>query len=219
MGTKNWKYLLEMAVASCTPFAAVASLSFTDGNFTAAGTPSLYTTYFATSTMGGWNVVSGSVDLIGGYWESPPSGGNSVDMAGDTSGTINQTITGFTVGQLYQLSFYLSGNPDGPPATKTLGVGLTIGGGTSDTFTYTIGANSHGNMSYVLENVDFTATGPSEVLQFQDQSVPGPTPWGAVIGGVSLTAVPEPTTMVLGALLLLPFGTNALRMLRKRPTA
>jgi hypothetical protein len=31
--------------------------------------------------------------------------------------------------------------------------------------------------------------------------------------------VPEPTTMVAGALLLLPFGASTLRMLRKKQTA
>jgi type VI secretion system secreted protein VgrG len=34
-----------------------------------------------------------------------------------------------------------------------------------------------------------------------------------------LTPVPEPTTMVAGALLVLPFGMSALRMLRKRQVA
>ena len=32
---------------------------------------------------------------------------------------------------------------------------------------------------------------------------------------ISLVAVPEPTTMIAGALLLLPFGASTLRMLRK----
>jgi hypothetical protein len=36
---------------------------------------------------------------------------------------------------------------------------------------------------------------------------------------VQLTAVPEPTTIIAGALLLLPFGASTLRMLRKRQTA
>jgi hypothetical protein len=33
------------------------------------------------------------------------------------------------------------------------------------------------------------------------------------------TPVPEPTTMVAGALLLLPFGASTLRMLRRKQTA
>jgi hypothetical protein len=36
------------------------------------------------------------------------------------------------------------------------------------------------------------------------------------IDNISLTAVPEPTTMVAGALLLLPFGASTLRILRRR---
>ena len=39
-----------------------------------------------------------------------------------------------------------------------------------------------------------------------------------VVGGaaISLAPVPEPTTMIAGALLLLPFGASTLRMLRRR---
>jgi len=36
---------------------------------------------------------------------------------------------------------------------------------------------------------------------------------------VQLTVVPEPTTMIAGALLLLPFGASTLRILRKNRTA
>jgi hypothetical protein len=39
------------------------------------------------------------------------------------------------------------------------------------------------------------------------------------VDDISLTAVPEPTTMIAGALLLLPFGASTLRMLRKRRAA
>jgi hypothetical protein len=37
--------------------------------------------------------------------------------------------------------------------------------------------------------------------------------------GFTPLAVPEPTTMIAGALLLLPFGASTLRMLRKNRTA
>jgi len=219
-----------LAVAGALAFGIQTHASLVaDGNFTAAGTPSSFTTYFASQTMGGWTVVSGSVDLIGGYWQSPPGGGNSVDMAGDTSGTISQTISGLVIGQLYQLSFDLSGNPDGPPSIKQLGVGLTIGGGSPYAFSYTIGANTKASMNYLPESELFTATSASEVLQFQDQSDGnginnpagpyGTTPWGAVIGDVSLTPVPEPTTIISGVLMLLPFGASTLRILRRNRAA
>jgi len=37
-----------------------------------------------------------------------------------------------------------------------------------------------------------------------------------VTGLATLTAVPEPTTIISGALMLLPFGASTLRILRKR---
>ena len=39
------------------------------------------------------------------------------------------------------------------------------------------------------------------------------------IGSITLFPVPEPTTMVAGAMLLLPFGMSTLRMFRKTRTA
>jgi choice-of-anchor C domain-containing protein len=218
MKTKSWKYLLGMGMASCMLFVASANLVI-DGNFTAAGNPGSYTTYSAGS-MGGWTVVSGSVDLIGTYWQSPAGGGNSVDMAGNSSGTINQTINGLVVGQVYQLTFALSGNPDGAPTVKDLGVGLSFGGSSPFAFSYTTGGNTLASMNYVIETEDFTANNTSEVLQFQDQSsYNGSTPYGAVIGNVNLTAVPEASTVIAGALLLLPFGASTLRILRRNRVA
>jgi len=41
----------------------------------------------------------------------------------------------------------------------------------------------------------------------------------AVSGAASVTAVPEPTTVIAGALLLLPFGASTIRVLRKNLTA
>jgi hypothetical protein len=43
--------------------------------------------------------------------------------------------------------------------------------------------------------------------------------YGASINVSAVSAVPEPTTMIAGALLLLPFGASTLRVLRKRQTA
>jgi hypothetical protein len=39
------------------------------------------------------------------------------------------------------------------------------------------------------------------------------------LDNISLTAVPEPTTMIAGALLLLPFGASTIRILRKKVAA
>jgi hypothetical protein len=50
-------------------------------------------------------------------------------------------------------------------------------------------------------------------------SVP-PSPWDTVTGGTFIPVpVPEPTTMIAGAMLLLPFAASTLRMVRKNRTA
>jgi choice-of-anchor C domain-containing protein len=218
--TKSMKKLkLAIMASALMPFVASANL-VTDGTFTAAGTPGSYTEYAANTTMGGWTVTGGSVDLIGGYWQAPQLGQNSVDMSGVTQGTIQQTIN-LSPGT-YKLTFAESGNPDGPPELKRLAVSL--GGGTPQEFDYTIGNNTRDAMSYILKTAYFTVGGGDNVLQFQDVSASAPdwepsTPWGAVVGNVSLTAVPEPTTIISGVLMLLPFGASTLRILRKKQVA
>jgi choice-of-anchor C domain-containing protein len=214
MKAKSWESLLATASVLCLPIAASANL-VVDGNFEAAPNPGVYTTYFAPTTMGGWTVSGGSVDLIGTYWQAPLGTTRSVDMAGDVSGTISQSIT--LAAGTYKLTFAESGNPDGPPILKQLAVSL--GGGTPQVFDYLTGANSHSDMKWLTQTAYFTVAGGSELLQFQDESsYAGSTPYGAALGNVSLTAVPEPTTLISGALLLLPFGAASLRVLRRQKT-
>jgi choice-of-anchor C domain-containing protein len=191
--------LMTAAVSLCLAGVsshALASTIVTDGNFSTPAGGSSFTTYFSGQSFSGWTVTGGGVDLIGNYWQSPPSGGGSVDLDGNAPGGIYQSITTAPAGN-YVLSFYLSGNPDGSPASKT--VDVSVGNVNSDPFTYTIGGgNSRSNMLYQLETLDFTLTGPT-TLTFT--SADSGTPYGPVIGGVSISAVPEPATwamMVLG---------------------
>ena len=44
-------------------------------------------------------------------------------------------------------------------------------------------------------------------------------PASANIDSITISSVPEPSTMIAGALLLVPFGVSAVRILRKRQTA
>jgi choice-of-anchor C domain-containing protein len=175
--------------------AAHASNLVSDGDFSSPYGGPVFTTYFSGSSFGPWSVTSGSVDLIGGYWQSPsgPAGG-SVDIDGDSPGAISQSLATGT--GTYTLTFDLSGNPDGAPATKTLDVSV---GGVSQVFTYTIGSNTHASMNYTPESLTFTASGPT-TLSFASGDVG--TPYGPVVGAVSVTAVPEPASwalMILGA--------------------
>jgi hypothetical protein len=93
----------------------------------------------------------------------------------------------------YRLSFYMSGNPDGGDPLKGLTASI---GGTSQDFWYTTGSNSHGDMQYAFENMLFTTAGGPLDLRFTSLDDIS-SAFGAAIGGVSITAVPEPVTMTL----------------------
>ncbi|QOZ59540.1 hypothetical protein XH86_12955 [Bradyrhizobium guangdongense] len=56
-----------------------------------------------------------------------------MDLDGNSPGSISQTLTNLAAGN-YAITFYLSGNPDGQPPTKTVQVGITGAG--SQTYTY-----------------------------------------------------------------------------------
>jgi choice-of-anchor C domain-containing protein len=178
----------------------------TDGNFNSPWGGSSFTDYLSGSSFGGWTVTgTGSgpyggagVDLIGGYWQSPTgAGGGSVDLDGLAPGGISQALA-LTSGKKYELSFYLSGNPDGLPTTKTVDVSV---GTLNQTYTYNIGTNSHSNMQYALESATFIA-GTSNTLAFSSLDGGG-SPFGPVVGGVAVSAVPEPSTW---AMMLLGFA-------------
>jgi hypothetical protein len=69
-----------------------------------------------------------------------------------------------------------------------------------------------GNVKYIYENNTGQENGPGEFTVYAPQAnIP-------VTYNIE-SVVPEPTTMIAGALLLLPFGASTLRMLRKNRTA
>ena len=183
-----------------------------DGNFNnpVAGNP--FDTITSGNSFGAgnvWHVDSGSVDVIGDYWQTTPGGGHSVDLDGLAPGSISQ---GFTAGAgKYNLSFYLSGNPDGLPSTKEVQVSV---GGTTQDFFYTLSGDKT-NMNFALEHLSFTSAGGANTLSFASQDIA--SPFGPVIGGVNISAVPEPSSWML---LILGFGlTGATLRLSRKPRA
>jgi len=182
-----------VAGGACSP--VFAGVVYTNNFPGGSDAPPGFTTYNAGQAFDGFTVQSGSVDLIGNYWQGPPPGGGSVDLDGNSPGAIAFTTNLALAPGSYVLSFWLSGNPDGSPATKQLDVAL---GGLPSYFTYTIGSNSHSSMNYDLETVSFTTSGFTP-LTFT--SLDTNSPYGPVIGGLSISSVPEPSTwamMILG---------------------
>ncbi len=85
-------------------------------------------------------------------------------------------------------------------------LGITVADGTSDNswVPFTIDASDFSNFNLNgVNTLDFDV--------YNDGSITGLR--------VEWSPVPEPTTMVAGALLLLPFGMSTLRMLRRKQTA
>jgi choice-of-anchor C domain-containing protein len=191
---------------ACSPASAAV---FYSQDFTGGGAS--YTTINAGGTFDGFTVSSGSIDLIGGYWQAPVSapGAGSVDLNGSGQGAITLTtnLTTLPAGT-YELSFYLSGNPDGTPTTKTLDV--SVGNVANQQFTYSTSANgtTKTDMKYVLETVIFTSNG-STPLSFS--SLSADSPYGPVIGGLSISSVPEPSTWAMLVLGFLGLGFLAVR--------
>jgi choice-of-anchor C domain-containing protein len=170
---------------------SVHATAIKNGNFTVAPCGQGYCTEYAGSTaITSWSVLSGSVDDNITYWQSPPLGGNSVDLDGLSPGALAQSF-GTAPGGSYRVNFYMSGNPDPSPPLKTMEVKA---GTFDDTFSYDTAAHglsgaNHNVMNYVAESFIFTATGSPTSLQFISTD-PADSGRGPVIGNVSITPLP-----------------------------
>jgi hypothetical protein len=112
-----------------------------------------------------------------------------VDLNGNEKASISQTIP-TVVGATYNVSFSLSGNPDGGPTLKELKVSATNGG--TDAFyaydTATEGTTL-GDMKWTTKSYSFVATDTSSKITFASQ-IEGA--YGPVIDGVSIAEVLPP---------------------------
>ncbi|WP_145987150.1 MULTISPECIES: PEP-CTERM sorting domain-containing protein [Bradyrhizobium] len=196
-------YLKAFAVSAALLGATCVEVSaapFTDGLFNSPSGGSSYTTVNGGGTFGAWTVTGNSVDFIGNYWNGPAAtGGYSVDLNGNAQGGITQTFD--LAAGTYLLGFYLSGNPDGNPAQKSIGVTLAPTSPASNySYTYLTTVNGDHSLNYDYHSFYFTTSGGLETLSFFSND---PGAYGGVVGGITITAVPEPSTwamMILGFL-------------------
>lgn len=165
-----------------------------------------FTSQAAGSTaITGWTVGGFGVDYIGGYWQAS-DGVRSLDLSMLSSGSVSQAID-TVIGQLYTVTFDLSGNPDAGTGSKISVV--SISGSLPNVETYTVGAtNSHTNMNWETFSYSFTAFATSSLLTFASAEF---NPYGPALDNVSIveggggsgSTVPEPANW---ALLLAGFG-------------
>ena len=141
------------------------------------------------------------------------------------TGPLEQTINGLTIGRTYQLSFYWAGGELADRTNfQTVQLTGSFGSSTFATPVYTNAnqsppnpANTPGSFSgWMLETFYFTATQTSETLSFLAVGTPAANlPPFALLDGVSLTAVPEPSTW---AMMLVGFAGLGYAAYRRRRT-
>jgi choice-of-anchor C domain-containing protein len=182
--------VFALALACSARADLVTNGSFENGTYPGGVFATLGT---GSTAITGWTVTSGSIDWINTYWQ-PEDGAYSIDLSGNEPGGLAISTNLATVsGQTYELSFWLAGNPDGPPTIKPLTVTL---GGIPHTFTFDETGNTRSSMGWVNETVTFVATGTTS-LQFASTSG---TPYGPALDNVSvneISAVPEPGSLML----------------------
>jgi hypothetical protein len=117
--------------------------------------------------------------------------GNYVGIDGDPvfQAPIFQTINGLIVGETYALEFYqAAAQQNGVAAATTEQWQVSLGGDTQNSSRMSIPGG--GFWSWSVQTMDFTATSPSEVLNFM--ALGTGVPPVALLADVSLNAVPEP---------------------------
>ena len=164
----------------------------------------------ATATSTGSTGDDGAVSLWGpghgvanGLGASPDGGYFIGADPAYQPGALQQTIHGLTAGQEYQVSFYSGAAQqyDYNGATNEQWQ-VSLGGETHSTSVVDIA--SHGFSGWQQATLDFTATSSTEVLSFLSNSTVGSSlPPFALLDGVSMNAVPEPSALSLLALGLL----------------
>jgi hypothetical protein len=161
----------------------------------------------------------GALSLWGNNgFANSPDGGNFIGADGAYQvGAITQTINGLTVGQSYALSFDWGGaQQNGFNGITTEQWKVSLGGQTD--YTAVLTDPSKGFTGWRTTTFDFVATNASEVLSFLAIGTPTGEPPFSLLDGVSLQAVPEPSSWIflVGVALLATIGFGRRGGLRLR---
>jgi hypothetical protein len=182
--------------------------------------PSGYSGYDYLSGAEGWKASVGGV----GAWdngyvpgtdqltnkvafiETFAGGGGSVPTL-----SLTQLVTGFTIGQVYELSYYENGRAN--PAVNTPTAKTFVGGVSVVAAHLVTPVNSQNEYSNPFHHrtAQFTATATQMLLEFRATQV-GVNDTFLLIDNVAINAIPEPGSALLG-------GLGLLALLRRRRSA
>jgi len=178
----------------------------------AAGTPLTAPVYSYCSNPYGWTLSAGNIEFVkNGY--APPwvaqEGEYAVDMNGVNGfgSILSQTISGFTIGYDYAITFGLAFNPFANSCTQSAPCGLEVDVDAATLGTYAVFGDTS-NFAWVDQTVSFTANAESLNLSFRE-TTSGPA-GGPAIDNVrieetprNLNTIPEPASLALLGLGLL----------------
>jgi hypothetical protein len=125
----------------------------------------------------------------------PPGGGNYIGDDGDPTyqAPFFQTITGLTPGDFYQLTFFQASDQQGGFSSPTIDQWeVSLGAQTQLSAAIT---NSGTFVGWQPQSMVFTATSPSEVLNFLSIG-PAGVPPVVLLANVALDPVPEPSALI-----------------------
>jgi hypothetical protein len=144
-----------------------------------------------------------------------PAGGNFVGSDGDTNyaAPISQTLAGLLPNQKYRVSFWEAAgqevNFDGPTSEWWE---VTLDGVTQPSTGFSL--PSHGVGQWKQQHLYYTTSAtPNTVLTFLSRGMPNGIPPVPFLDGVSVCAVPEPSSLVIVAIGLI--GSVVARKLRR----
>ena len=164
------------------------------------------------STIPGWTVTGNSVDWVGTYWQAS-DGTHSIDLNGNDTGGLTQTLTGLTPGKIYTVGFDIAGNPDNGPNIKT---GMLEVGIFSSNYFFDIAGNSRSDMGWEHHFMTFAAAGSTANLSFSSTT---PGAWGPTLDNVTISAVPEISTWAMMGIGFLGLGVAGRKRLRRAELA
>ncbi len=167
-----------------------------------------------TGNGNGVSLYSGSTPI------ASPVAGATWYIAADGAyqqGAIEQTLTGLTAGQSYDITFYqAAGQQTGFTGATTDRWKVSLG--TNSQLSSLINLPSQGNVTaWEKQTLSFTANSTSEVLSFLAVGTPNGLPPFQLLTGVTAqaTAVPEPLTF-LGTLTALGLGARLKSRLKQQ---
>lgn len=179
-----------------------------------AGTGDTTGSWYSPGSFFGFWGPNNNIPVNNGFTAASPAGGNYLGLDADPlyNGAVSQLVTGLTPGAVYQLGFYWAGAQLWyATGATTEQLQVSLGGQTQST--NILNTPSQGFSPWGYQTFNFTASNASETLSFLAVGGPGGLPPFVLLDGVTLNAVPEPSTVALATLGL--FGLGVSRRLRR----